>query len=371
MIRTGPVAWTAKTLLADLMDLRHCGPVKGPCKARMSGDCRGDGGMRTMAGEGRIRFRCPGCGKSFQVSTQRAGRRAKCLNCGALLRVPPASDPPGPCGKPTAPVRSPHAQMHDPPPPIEPATCGQKLASKASPNESEPLRFTVGARNLLCPVIFREKYMLQIDRRQMTITPLNGTIPLVVPRELAQEMLHFRGRTFKIRGDLKRPRLWSKQYNARRVVSDWIAGKDPKLIPMWTAGRALKDTHPVLRPSSIAVRVDYGLNEVGLLLMACGAGFMQNLPLLGGVIAAGTVVVLLLYLALIGLSKNRAWICALLAILYMASIVSLVWVGVPGAGNAEQVMISGLRWLRISLSGVFLVVHAHSGIRYAMLWGSE
>jgi hypothetical protein len=50
-----------------------------------------------------IAFSCAGCGKSFEVQDDLAGRRSRCKRCGAVMRIPA----PEPVGAPLAPLAAP------------------------------------------------------------------------------------------------------------------------------------------------------------------------------------------------------------------------------------------------------------------------
>lgn len=62
----------------------------------------------------KVRFACPGCGKQFQVGTDKAGRKTKCRECGTSITIPspqvvsetPASDASGDVAATVAPTET-------------------------------------------------------------------------------------------------------------------------------------------------------------------------------------------------------------------------------------------------------------------------
>src|SRR5215212_7467626 len=55
-----------------------------------------------------INFTCPGCGRTFSVPLDFAGRHASCKSCGAPIVVPAAAAPPSlaPSAAPKIPMRT-------------------------------------------------------------------------------------------------------------------------------------------------------------------------------------------------------------------------------------------------------------------------
>src|SRR5262245_12521285 len=61
-----------------------------------------------------IRFRCPGCGKTFDLASTMAGKKARCKQCGQIMKVPVPSEPSGTTrGRQNSPKRGPEPDRYE------------------------------------------------------------------------------------------------------------------------------------------------------------------------------------------------------------------------------------------------------------------